>query len=190
MTDVRYLGSSHWTRTHVDDEGKFKRQEKIAPGEVFSADDELAERLLQGPKWLRIFVQAGGPEDPNSDEYVAKRDIGEGGNYVSDDPALEMGSTVTGKAVFVTDDENPNNYPVAKPEEGWASDNEALVQEDEIRAEADKAREKARESRSTSKSSSSGKSSTSGADSSDTSGRSRPSPQGRESREGRESTSS
>jgi hypothetical protein len=167
MPDLRYLGKHHWTRSVLDDKGKFEKFEMVAPGETFSVDDDVAERFLQGPRWLRLFVQAGGPEDPNSEEFVAKRDIGEGGNYVSDDPQLEMGSTVTGKAVFVTEDENPHNYEVASPDEGWASDNAALVEEDEIRAEADKARDKARESRSSSKSNTSrGSSSTSASSSS------------------------
>jgi hypothetical protein len=152
MPDLRYVGKHHWTRSVLDDKGKWEKFEIVAPGEVVSMEGDMAERLLQGPRWLRLFVQAGGPEDPESDEYQKKRDIGDGGMYVSDDPALEMGSTVTGKAVFVTEDENPDNYEVASPQDGWQSDNAALVEEDEIQAEAAKAREKARESRSSSKS--------------------------------------
>lgn len=180
MTDLRYVGKHHWTRSILDDKGKWERFEMVAPGETFSCEGDVAERLLQGPRYNRLFVQAGGPEDPNSDEYVAKRDIGEGGNYVSDDPALEMGSTVNGgKAVFVTEDENPHGYEVASPEEGWPSDNEALVEEDEIRAEADKARDKARESRSAKRASGSDKSGPAAVDSGDSGRRDRPSPQGR-----------
>src|SRR4249919_3384100 len=169
MTDLRYVGKHHWTRSILDDKGKWEKFEMVAPGEVFSVEGDVAERLLQGPRWLRLFVQAGGPEDPESEGYQKKRDIGDGGMYVSDDPALEMGSTVTGQAVFVTEDENPHNYDVASPQDGWQSDNAALVEEDEIRAEADKARDKARESRSSSKSNPSRSSSSTSASSSSSS---------------------
>jgi len=152
MTDVRYLGTTHWTRTVLTDDGKFKEFDIVAPGETFSVEGDVATRLLQGPRYNRLFVQAGGPEDPNSDEYQRVREIGSGGNYVSQDVGLELGSTSPdGRVIFRTEDDNEEGYSVAPPEVGPQSDNARLVEEDEIQAEADKARAKARESRSSAK---------------------------------------
>lgn len=150
MTDVRYLGSAHWTRTVLTEDGKFKKFENVAPGEVVSVEGDVAERLLQGPLYNRLFVQAGGSEDPQSDDYRATRQIGDGGQYVSQDVAREFGSTVPdGRVIFRTEEDNEEQYPLAGPHDGPQSDNAELVAEDEIQAEAEKAREKARESRST-----------------------------------------
>jgi hypothetical protein len=147
--DIRYTGKHHWTRTELDDEGKFKRMINVAPGEVFTIEKDGADRLLAGPASLRLFREAGSSEDPESDDYVRTRDLGDGGMYVSQDPGLEMGSTVQGgRTITRTEDDNPENYPIAATNEGPQSDNEALVQEDEIQAEAEEARRKARESRS------------------------------------------
>lgn len=158
MTDVRYLGSTHWTRTILDDAGKFKSFELVAPGEVVSVEGDIAERLLQGPRYNRLFVQAGGSEDPNSDEYQQVRQIGSGGNYVSQDVGRELGSTTPdGRVIFRTEDDNEEGYPVAPPNVGPQSDNAELVENDAIEAEAEKARQKARESRSSGKSSTAGK---------------------------------
>ena len=146
--DIRYVGSHHWTQTELDDDGKFKRMVNVAPGETFTVDQDVADRLLQGPASLRLFREAGTPEDPESDDYVRTRDLGDGGMYVSQDPGLEMGSTVQGgRTITRTEDDNDENYPIAATNEGPQSDNEALVMEDEIQAEAEEARRKARESR-------------------------------------------
>jgi len=179
MPDVRYLGSTHWTRAILDDEGKFKGFENVAPGEVVSLDDDVAERFLQGPRYNRLFVQAGGPEDPNSDDYVGtRREIGDGGMYVSEYPGLEMGSTVTGgRTITRTEDDNEEQLEIAASDEGPQSDNAALVEEDEIQAEAEQARQKARESRSTKRASGSGQSTSVSTSSSDSGGRNRPASQ-------------
>lgn len=182
MPDVRYLGSTHWTRAILDDDGKFKKFENVAPGEVVSLDEDVAERFLQGPRYNRLFVQAGGPEDPNSDDYVGtRRQIGDGGMYVSEYPGLEMGSTVQGgRTITRTEDDNEEQLEIAAPDEGPQSDNERLVIEDEIQAEAEEARRKARESRSSKRPSGSGQPGSVSTNSGDGGGRGRPSPQGGE----------
>lgn len=158
MPDVRYMGKHHWTKTVLKEDGTFKGYEIIQPGETVSVDEQAAERLLSGPRDARLFVAAGSSEDPNSGDYVpSKWDEGievavdtTTGNYVSQDHLREFGSTTPeGRAIFVTEDDNPHDLPVAPPEAGPQSDNAALYEEDEIQAEADKARTKARESRST-----------------------------------------
>ena len=153
MPDIRYLGSTHWTRSILDDEGKWKKFENVAPGEVFSADGDLADRLLSGPRFNRLFVQAGSNEDPNSDDYVRTRQLGEGGMYVADDANTEFGEVTPQGVPFRTVDDNDEQYAIAGPTN---ADNAALVEEDEIQAEADKARERARESRSSKRASGDG----------------------------------
>ena len=149
MTDVRYLGSAHWTRTVLDDNGKFKEFEIIAPGEVFSAEGDVATRLLQGPRYNRLFVQAGGPEDPNSEGYQNVREIGSGGMYVSQDVGRELGSTTPdGRVIFRTEDDNEESFPVAPPNVGPQSDNAELFENDAIDAAGQEAKDKARASRS------------------------------------------
>lgn len=157
MPDLRYMGKHHWTKTVLDDDGKFKKFEYIAPGETFSVDDDVAERFLRGPRDARLFVAAGSSEDPSSEDYVpSKWDkdliVAASGNYVSQDHLREFGSTTPeGRAIFVTDEENPKALPVAPPDAGPQSDNESLYEMEEIQREADeaksKATEKARESR-------------------------------------------
>jgi hypothetical protein len=159
MPDVRYMGKHHWTQVVLKDDGSFKEFNIVAPGESVSVSDDVATRLLQGPRDARLFVAAGSSEDPNSKDYVRSKwdadiDIPAGaGMYVSQDLASDYGSTTPdGRAIFVTDDENPHDLPVAPPEAGPQSDNARLYEEDEIQAEADKARAKAREARSSTKS--------------------------------------
>jgi len=158
MPDVRYMGKHHWTQVVLKDDGSFKGFNNVAPGETVSVTDEQAQRLLQGPRDARLFVAAGSSEDPNSKDYVRSKwdadiDIPAGaGMYVSQDLASDYGSTTPdGRAIFVTEDENPHDLPVAPPEVGPQSDNARLYEEDEIQAEADKVRAKAREARSSGK---------------------------------------
>lgn len=149
MTDVRYTGNAAWTRTVIGDDGKWSGKYEITkPGEVVTLDDDVAERLLQGPADRRLFVAAGSSEDPESDDYVRTRSIGSGGNPVID-PGQDLGSTTPdGRVIYRTEDDNPEGFPVAGPHDGPQSDNAALVEEDEIQAEAEKARQKARDARS------------------------------------------
>lgn len=154
MPDVRYMGKHHWTQTVLDDDGKFKKFNIVKPGETITVDEQVAERFLQGPRDDRLFVAAGSSEDPNSKDYVRSKwdtDIIAGaGNYVSQDVGREFGSTSPdGRVIFRTEDDNEENFPVAPPEVGPQSDNARLYEEDEIQAEADEARTKAREKRST-----------------------------------------
>jgi hypothetical protein len=110
-----------------------------------------------------------------------RREIGDGGNYVSEYPGLEMGSTVQGgRTITRTEEDNEEQLEIAAPDEGPQSDNARLVEEDEIQAEAEKARQQARESRSSKRASGSGQSTSASAGSGDGGGRSRPSPQGGE----------
>jgi len=149
MTDVRYTGNAAWTRTAIGEDGKWTgKYEVVKPGEVVTLDDDVAERFLQGPADRRLFVAAGSSEDPESNDYVRVRSIGSGGNPVID-PGQDLGSTTPdGRVIYRTEDDNPEGFEVAPPNVGPQSDNAALVEEDEIQAEADKARQKARESRS------------------------------------------
>lgn len=185
MPDLRYMGKHHWTQTVLDDDGKFKKFENIAPGEVFSVDEQVAERFLQGPRDARLFVAAGSSEDPASDDYQPSkwdRDIftAATGQYVSEDHLREFGSTTPeGRAIFRTEDDNPEALPVAPPDAGPQSDNERLYEAEEIQNEADKAKEKAaekaresRESRSAKRSDSSSRDSDSRTTDSDSSHRS------------------
>lgn len=159
MPDVRYMGKHHWTQTVLTDEGKFKEFKIVAPGEVVTVDEQAAERFLQGPRDSRLFVAAGSSEDPSSKDYVRSKwdtDIIDSGNYVSQDVGREYGSTTPdGQVLFRTEDDNEENYPVAPPGVGAQSDNARLYEEDEIQAEAEEARRKARESRSSKRASSS-----------------------------------
>lgn len=158
MPDVRYMGKHHWTQSVLTEEGKFKEFKTVAPGETITVDEQVAQRFLQGPRDTRLFVAAGSSEDPNSKDYVhSKWDdeiIAEGGGagagmYVSQDVGREFGSTVPdGRVIFRTEEDNEENYPVAPPNVGPQSDNAALVDNDAIELEADKARAKARERRS------------------------------------------
>lgn len=149
MPELRYTGTTHWTRTIVDEDGKFKKFEMVAPGETVTVEGDTAKRLLSGPRYNRLFVQAGGSEDPQSDEYVGSRQIGDGGMYVSEDPGREYGTTVPdGRVTFRTEKDNEEQFPIAGPADGPQSDNAELYDNDEIEIEADKARRKARERRS------------------------------------------
>jgi hypothetical protein len=144
MTDVRYLGTTHWTQTILDDDGKFKEFQMVAPGEVISVDGDVAKRFLQGPRNTRLFVEAGGPEDPESSDYVAQRSLGDGGSHVAD-VGRELGSNGPEGVAFRTEEDNEEGFDVAPP--GTGADNEHLVIADEIQQEADAAKAKAIERR-------------------------------------------
>jgi hypothetical protein len=149
MTDVRYTGNSVWTRTELDDNGKWTgKYDIVKPLGVISLDDDVAERLLQGPADRRLFVAAGSAEDPESKDYVRVRSMGDGGMPVLD-PGQDLGSTTPdGRVIYRTEDDNEEGFTVAPPSAGPQSDNAALYEEDEIQAAAEEARTKARESRS------------------------------------------
>lgn len=153
MTDVRYTGNSAWTRVVLGDDGKWTgKYEVVKPGEVVTLDDDVADRFLQGPADRRLFVAAGSSEDPENKDYVRVRSMGDGGNPVLN-PGQDLGSTTPdGRVIYRTEDDNEEGFTVAPPEVGPQSDNARLFEEDEIQAEADKARAKAREARSSTKS--------------------------------------
>lgn len=171
MPDVRYMGKHHWTQTILDDDGKFKKFQNVAPGETISVDEDVAKRFLSGPRDARLFVAAGSSEDPNSEDYVRSKwdtDIIDGsGMYVSQDVGREFGSTSPdGRVIFRTEDDNKEDYPIAPPEVGPQSDNARLYDEDEAQAAAEAAREKTRASQSAKRSGGSAGGSSSGSSSS------------------------
>jgi len=143
MANLRYVGSSAWDRTLVDDKGKRSGVKRVMPGEVVDDfSDEYKKRLLATPRAYRVFVEQNGSEDRFGDNYEAgRREAIAEVNNATPYPELDMGSTVQpGRAIFVTEEENPQSFDVAGATEGPASDNT----EARINAEANAAAEKAR----------------------------------------------
>jgi hypothetical protein len=143
MAQLRYVGTSNWERTIVDNDGKFKKSERVQPGEAVDGfDDESVKKILSAPRHMRSFVEVNGSEDRYGDNYGPnRREAIAEVNNATPYPELDMGSTVTGgKAIFVSEDDNPHNFLVADHNEGPASDNT----EARINAEANAAAEKAR----------------------------------------------
>lgn len=107
MAKVRYVGSSTWSRVITDDEGKFKKQESVKPGEVVELDDDIAEHFTnsQVPRHMRVFVLENGPEDKLNSNYVPSRyEAIADANNASPYPELDMGST------------RPPNVSISNPE--------------------------------------------------------------------------
>ena len=145
MPNLRYLGSSPWTQVITDDDGKFKKVEVVQPGETVSFNDEVAKRFLLGPRHLRLFVEENGPEDPQGSKYEASRYDQVQGN-ATPYPELDMGSTVVGRRTITrTEDDNPEGFDLAGPNDGPASDNEDQQLLNDARAEGEKAYRSARE---------------------------------------------
>src|SRR5687768_14595243 len=141
MTQLRYVGTSNWERTLVDDDGKFKGAQRVQPGTIVDGfDDEACEKILSAPRFLRSFVEANGPEDTYGDNYGGNRyDVrGNASAY----PEMDMGSTVVpGKIITRTVEDNPEGFPLAESYEGPQSDNEDARLRAEAVAEAEKAYE-------------------------------------------------
>lgn len=145
MPTLRYLGSAPWTQVITDDDGKFKKIEVVQPGETVSFDDEVANRFLLGPRHLRLFVKENGPEDPQGSQYEASRWEAVQGN-ATPYPELDMGSTVVGRRTITrTEQDNPEGFDIAGPNEGPASDNEEQQLLNDARAEGEKAYRSAKE---------------------------------------------
>jgi len=90
-------------------------------------------------------VKENGPEDPKGSDYEPTRYEQVQGN-ATPYPELDMGSTVVGRRTITrTEDDNPEGFDVAGPNEGPASDNEEQQLLNEARAEGDKAYRSARE---------------------------------------------
>lgn len=131
----------------LDDKGKFSRIERVAPGDTVDLDNDAEEKFLSGPRHLRVFVQAGGPEDPHGNDYSPNRlEAIAPNNNATPYPELEMGSTVvSGRTITRTDDDNPEGFVVAGSTEGPRSDNTEVRLRNEAQAEADKAYAEKRE---------------------------------------------
>lgn len=141
MADIRYLGSSTWSRVLCKDDGSFDRMVNVAPGESVSVPDEIAEVLANPstPRHLRLFVYANSSEDPNSSNYEASRWAAVRGNATAY-PELDMGSTVvSGRTITRTKEDNPEGFSVAESWEGPASDNTAILEEQEAKLAGEKA---------------------------------------------------
>jgi hypothetical protein len=139
MPALRYVGTSGWNRAHFDDEGNFTHSQVMQPGETFEVSNEAAETLLRGPRFLRNFVQAGGPEDHYGDKFEPSALESVRGN-ATPYPELDMGSTVQpGRTITRTEDDNPEGHPIADPTQGPQSDNADLVLREEAQQEAEKA---------------------------------------------------
>ncbi len=131
MPNLRYVGSLAWTQVITDDKGKFDRVEVVRPGDTVSFDKDVAERFLSGPRHLRVWVEENGKEDPKGSEYEPTRYEAVTGN-ATPYPELEMGSTVVGgRTITRTEDDNPEGFELAAPNEGPASDNEEARLNDE-----------------------------------------------------------
>lgn len=145
---LRYVGTSPWERTVVDDDGKFLKSVRTLPGTVVDdfVDDEGEQKILSAPRFMRSFVEAGGPEDPYGDSYGGNRyDVtGNATPY----PELDMGSTVQPRqSITRTDEENEEGFDLADPNRGPASDNELLLIKEEARQAGVKAEREALENR-------------------------------------------
>jgi hypothetical protein len=139
MANVRYMGSAAFDMVVTKDDGKFDKTNRVRPGDEVQVSDDAAERFLQGPRHLRVWVEVGGKEDPESNSYERSRYEAVSGN-ATPYPELDMGSTTQPRrAMFRTEDDNPEGFDVAASDEGTPSDNAALYEEDEARAAADKA---------------------------------------------------
>lgn len=142
MAKLRYVGTSNWERTLVDDEGKYKGADRIQPGTVVDGfDDEAVEKILSAPRFMRSFVEADGPEDTYGQNYGGNRYDVKGN--ASPYPELDMGSTVQPRRTITrTVDDNPEGFDLAAPHDGPGSDNEENRLRQEAVAEGEKAYEK------------------------------------------------
>jgi len=144
MTAIRYVGTSAWNQAHYNDKGVYTHSKPVQPGETVDVDKAVAEHLLQGPRSIRVFVEANGPEDHYGDHYKASALEAVQGN-ATPYPALDMGSTVqSGRTITRTEDDNEEGFALAHPDEGPRSDNTAVNEAAEVQAEADKAAERKR----------------------------------------------
>jgi hypothetical protein len=139
MPNLRYMGTSGVDLVETDDNGKYKGVKRLKPRQEISFPDEVAERLLRGERHMRVWVEVGSKEDPESNDYQPNRFDAVTGN-ASAEPKLDFGSTTTPRrAIFRTDDDNEEGFAVAASDEGPASDNAALNEEEEARQAGEKA---------------------------------------------------
>lgn len=142
MTSIRYVGTSGWERTHVDDKGKFLKSEHVEPGAVVEGlNEDVCKKILAAPRFMRSFVEVNGPEDRYGDNYGGNRYDVQGNATAY--PELDMGSTVTPRrAITRTVDDNPEGFDLAGTGDGPGSDNADLILRNEAVAEGNAAYEK------------------------------------------------
>lgn len=142
MTELRYVGTSNWERTVVDDEGKFVKSVRTPPGSVVEFEDEGADKILARPRFVRDFVAVNGPEDTYGENYGGNRYDVKGN--ASPYPELDFGSTVQPGRSISADPNNEDGLLVADSHEGPNSDNADQLLVNEAREVGAKAEADAR----------------------------------------------
>lgn len=151
MPNLRYMGTSSVDMVKTKDDGKFEKVERVNPRDEISVSDEVAKAFLRGPRFLRVWVEVGSEEDPESNSYQPSRYDQVTGN-ATPYPELDMGSTVQPRRViFRTEEDNEEGFDVAGPDEGPRSDNAAAIAEEEVQMAARKAADDARKGQATQK---------------------------------------